>query len=277
VAYQTEEQQVEQLKEWWKENGTPLMVGAVLGLSGFFGWKYWSEEQRAAQSAASDLYMTVSEEIGKPDTAKLIENANAVKSKYPDSSYAILSAFHLAKQAVDSDKIDDAIAELNWVINNHNGNELVAIAKIRLARIYVTQQKAEQALTLISFDSESGYAEIASLIKGDALIVLDRKTEALEAYKAANAAGKVTANHSTLKLMIDELTVSETIFSDSDSDSDEMADASMATNTDSQIGSGAETETATEKAIENHSETDAETKIETDQKSEKDTNIEASK
>jgi predicted negative regulator of RcsB-dependent stress response len=55
---------------------------------------------------------------------------------------------------------------------------------------------------------------MASLVKGDAYMALDRKTEALEAYKAADAAGKVTANHSTLKLTIDELTASELTFNE---------------------------------------------------------------
>jgi len=223
VSYQTEEQQVEQLKEWWKENGTPLIVGAVLGLSGFFGWKYWDEKQEVTFASASDLYMSVSDEVGKEDSAKLIENANAVKAQYPDSSYAILSAFHLAKQAVVDNKLDDAVTELNWVVTKHKDNELAQIAKIRLARIYIAQQKAEDALALLNFDKESGYYEMGSLIKGDALMALDRKTEALEAYKAADASGKVTANHSTLKLMIEELTASELTFTGSD----EMADASV--------------------------------------------------
>lgn len=214
MSYQTEEQQVEQLKEWWKDNGTPLIVGAVLGLSGFFGWKFWNEMEVATQEAASDLYMTVSEEVGKEDTTKLSENAAKVKSSFPESSYAILSAFHLAKLAVEDNQFDKAMTELTWVIDNHSTNELVHIAKIRLARILVVQQKAEQALPLLVFADDSGYFEIASLVKGDAFMALDRKTEALEAYKAAEAAGKVTANHSTLKIMIEELTASELTFNE---------------------------------------------------------------
>ncbi len=214
MSYQTEEQQVEQLKEWWKDNGTPLIVGAVLGLSGFFGWKFWSEKQIAEQEAASNLYTTVSELVGKEDTAKLVENAAKVKESFPDSSYAILSAFHLAKFAVENNQLDDAVTELTWVIDKHSANELVQIAKIRLARILVAQQKAEQALPLLVFTDDSGYFEMASLVKGDAYMALDRKNEALEAYKAADAAGKITANHSTLKLIIDELTASELTFNE---------------------------------------------------------------
>ncbi len=202
---QTEEQQVEQLKEWWSENGTALIVGAILGLSGFFGWKYWNEKQIAYQESASQLYMTVTEELEKENSSKLIENATAVKSRFADSSYAILSAFHIAKAAIKENDLDAAVTEFTWVIDNHGGNELVQIAKLRLARIFVAQHNAEQALGLLSLPKESGYFEFASLIKGDALMSLGRESEALVAYKEAESVNKTTANHPTLKLRIESL------------------------------------------------------------------------
>ena len=33
-VYTTEEQQVEVIKEWWKENGTSVIAGTVIGLVG---------------------------------------------------------------------------------------------------------------------------------------------------------------------------------------------------------------------------------------------------
>jgi len=209
VSYQTEEQQIEQLKDWWKENGTSLLVGAALGLSGFFGWKFWNEKQVIEQESASNLYVSMTEYIGKEDASKLIENANLVKAKHPDSSYAILASFHLVKVAVEEKKYDEAAAELKWIIDNHKGNELTDIAKIRLARILIAQQKAEQALALLTFSDDSGYFELANLVKGDAFSALNKKQEALEAYQLAANVGKTTANHSTLNIKIDELKLSE--------------------------------------------------------------------
>ena len=208
MSNQTEQQQIEQLKDWWKDNGTPLIVGAALGLSGFFGWKFYTEKQIAYQEAASDLYISVAEELEKDDKSQLVENANAVKNNFSDTSYAILSAFHLAKIAIDKADLNAASAELNWVLENHKNNELAPIAKIRLARILIAQQKAEQAISLLDFDADSGYSEVANLIKGDALLSLGKKAEALEAYKSADNAGKSTVNHPTLKLMIEDLTAS---------------------------------------------------------------------
>ena len=205
----TEEQQIEQLKDWWKDNGTPLIVGAVLGLSGFFGYKYWTEKQIALQESASDLYVTVAEQLEKKDTVKLLEAAQAVKTQYPSTSYAILSAFHIAKAAVDKKELDKAVTELTWVVDNHSSNELVEIAKIRLARVLIAQQKADQALPLLDFANDSGYFEFASIVKGDALLALGKKAEALEAYRAAENISKTTSSHPTLKLKVEELAMGE--------------------------------------------------------------------
>jgi len=214
VSNLTEEQQIEQLKDWWKDNGTPLIIGAVLGLSGFFGWKYMTEKEVAYQESASTLYVSVTDELEKEDKSQLGEKAQAVKDQYPDTSYAIMSAFHLAKIAVEAKDLDKAVSELNWVLTNHKDSDLAPIAQLRLARIYIAQQKAEKALEILSFSDDSGYSEIASLIKGNALKALGRNAEALEAYRTAESLGKVTANHPTLKLMIDELANSEISLSD---------------------------------------------------------------
>jgi len=209
VSNLTEEQQIEQLKEWWKDNGTPLIVGAVLGLSGFFGYKYWTEKEIAYQESASNLYVQVTEQLENKDVAKLTEAAAEVKKQYPESSYAILSAFHLAKNAVDEKNLDKAVTELTWVVDNHSGNELVDIAKIRLARVLIAQQKADQALPLLAFANDSGYFEFASIVKGDAFLALGKKAEALEAYQAADNLGTTSRAHPTLKLKIDELASGE--------------------------------------------------------------------
>ena len=205
MSYDTEEQQLETLKEWWKENGTPLIIGAVLGLAGFAGWKYWNQQQIAYQEGASDLYIKVSDILKTEKKEGLAESAEAVKSQFPKSSYAILSAFQLAKLAVDANELDKAAAELSWVIDNHPSNELTAIAKIRLARVFIEQEKASEAVALVSLEETSGYYALASLVKGDALMALERKSEALEAYKAASEDMSIVARNPSLQIKIDQL------------------------------------------------------------------------
>ena len=59
-VYTTEEQQVEVIKNWWKENGTSVIAGTVIGLVGLFGWRYYTEHQQTTQEAASQAYNEMS-------------------------------------------------------------------------------------------------------------------------------------------------------------------------------------------------------------------------
>jgi predicted negative regulator of RcsB-dependent stress response len=258
VSYETEEQQVEALKEWWKENGTPLIVGAVLGLAGFGGWKYWQQQQVAYQVGASDLYSQVTEALKTEAKTGLAESAQAVKTQFPDSSYAVLSALHLAKIAVDETDLDNAAAELSWVVTNHSDNEMAAVAKIRLARILIQQQKADEALTLVSMDQESGYYALASLVKGDALMALDKKADALVAYQAASSDLSIAARHPSLQLKIDELSAVS-------ASSAETGSSSTETGTDSDVAASETAELNTETNItDDSSDSESESESESD-------------
>ncbi len=35
----TEEEQIEAIKRWWKENGVSLLIGAAIAAAGVFAWK----------------------------------------------------------------------------------------------------------------------------------------------------------------------------------------------------------------------------------------------
>ncbi len=206
MSYETEEQQVERLKEWWNDNGTPLVVGAVLGLSAFFGWKYWEHQEVSYQESASDLYLKVSEILESEKKEGLAESAEAVKSEFPKSSYAILSAFQLARLAVENKELDKAAVELNWVLDNHQDNELSAIASIRLARVLIEQKKYQQALPLVEMEENSGYYALANMVKGNAFLAMNKKDDALAAYQIASADKGVISRNPALKIKIDQLT-----------------------------------------------------------------------
>ncbi len=205
MSYQTEEQQIEQLKDWWNENGTPLLIGAALGLAGFFGWEYYDEQQIKHQATASDQYITLTKKIEAKDSNAQAEIAASIKKDFADTAYAALSAFHLAKLAVEKQDLAAAKAELSWVIDKNIAEDMSGIAKIRLARILLSEGQAQQAIEQLDFQEDSGFYELSSLLKGDAYLSLGQKAEALEAYQIAVAKSQTTANHPSLKLIIDEL------------------------------------------------------------------------
>ncbi len=54
MEYETEEQQVEALKEWWAENGKAVIAGIVLGAGVIGGWTFWKGHQEKQAVIASD-------------------------------------------------------------------------------------------------------------------------------------------------------------------------------------------------------------------------------
>ncbi|MDH5432742.1 MAG: tetratricopeptide repeat protein [Gammaproteobacteria bacterium] len=205
MSYETEEQQLERLKDWWKENGTSLIVGAVLGLSGFAGWKYWNEQKVQYQADASDLYNQIIAIQSSGDLKLFNEKVEDSRNQFPDSTYAILASFVQAKKAVETNELDKASESLNWIISNHADHDLAVVAKMRLARIYLQQDKANEALSLLDVTEDSGYFALANLTKGDAFMILNKKRDALLAYQEAAKDYELTMSNPALQLKIDEL------------------------------------------------------------------------
>ncbi|HNE26955.1 MAG TPA: tetratricopeptide repeat protein, partial [Pseudomonadales bacterium] len=54
--YRTEEEQIELIKKWWRENGRSTVVGVGVALVLFFGWMQWQAYQKKNIEAASDLF-----------------------------------------------------------------------------------------------------------------------------------------------------------------------------------------------------------------------------
>ena len=52
-TYQTDEEQVEAIKRWWKENGKSVIGGIVLRFAVIGGWQGWQGYQRNQGEAAS--------------------------------------------------------------------------------------------------------------------------------------------------------------------------------------------------------------------------------
>ena len=55
-AYSSEQEQIDAIKKWIRENGLAVFVGVAVGFGGLWGWQEWQDfiDRRAEQ--ASTLY-----------------------------------------------------------------------------------------------------------------------------------------------------------------------------------------------------------------------------
>ena len=55
-VYRTEEEQVEALKRWFRDNGRSLVTAILIALILVFGFRYWQDSQLRQREAASAQY-----------------------------------------------------------------------------------------------------------------------------------------------------------------------------------------------------------------------------
>jgi len=189
--YETEEQQIEAAKKWWKQNGTSLIVGALIGLSIVGGWKFYQSEQNAHRIQASELYNTIANQVVAESTAeklsekKLVEIGDLLTSEYADTPYAALASLMLAKFDYEKGDVAAAISKLSWAGNNATDVETRQIAKTRLIRVYLDEGKLVEAEDLISVAHPSGFDALYAEFTGDLYIAKGDKAKAREAYDKA--------------------------------------------------------------------------------------------
>ncbi len=218
----TDEEQVEALKNWWKDNGTSLLAGVVVVLAVMFGFRKWQDSQSVTMGEASDLYQQIADlsvaNLGKAvtdDDLLAAQNLySQLKGQYSSSVYTHFAALAMTKFHAEKGELDQAAAELQWVLDNQSlgfmkkaDPEMFQIARQRLARIRLAQGNAQAALDLVRGADAGSFVTTFSETEGDALLQLGDKEGAKAAYQKALAAYS-DGNPALLKLKLQDLGVS---------------------------------------------------------------------
>ena len=193
--YETEEQQVEALKKWWKENGSSLVVGLLVGVSALFGWRYYNDQNNMHLVQASDLYMQVMQSAALQTVdEKAVDINNTLINNYSDTPYASLSSLALAKVEYEKDNVEAAATQLELAIKHANDDVLKQIASLRLVRIYIEQEKYDAALTLLNAKHDAVYDAQYEELKGDTYNAKGDSALARSAYDKAISLQGLTAS-----------------------------------------------------------------------------------
>jgi predicted negative regulator of RcsB-dependent stress response len=182
----SEKEQVEALKKWWKENGSSVVTGILLGLAALLGGKAWFSYQHNQALSASNIYARMMGASAGGAEEEVRNAANELISNYSSSGYAVLAALLLAKQAVDSGELGAAEAQLRWALDNADSPEVMQIARVRLLRTLIDQQKFAEAQQLLNSVGDAGvYGYQYRELEGDMALAQGQQEQALDAYRQA--------------------------------------------------------------------------------------------
>ena len=184
-VYSTEDEQVAQLKRWLKDFGPAVIIGVILAVAIGFGWRYWQSYTLRTHQAAAVIYTNMmGYELDKNDMQAGLMAKELVKD-YHRTPYADFASLLLAKFAVKEKNYKLANQHLNWALNNASNNSIQQIARIRLAKIAIQQNQAQQALTLLQTVNDKTMVGLINSVKGDAYLALKQPGKAKAAFQLA--------------------------------------------------------------------------------------------
>ncbi|MEM6512556.1 MAG: tetratricopeptide repeat protein [Pseudomonadota bacterium] len=242
----TEEEQLEDLKKWWQENQFPIIAGVVIVVGGLFGWNSYQGSKFESQVAASALYETLVEHVadGRLEEAQAV--SSQIAADYANTAYVGQSKLAMARLYMDRNRDEDAATALRELLALDGFDEMKLIANLRLSKILLYQGKADEALAAVQDPQGQAFAARFAEARGDALLALERFTEAREAY--SDAIGQANADQ-TLNVGLVRLKIFDLPPEVTEPDADAVMDGSEA--------DAAETEAEAEADIEDGESTDA--------------------
>ncbi len=183
--YLTEQEQIQQLKNWIKQYGLTILAGIILALALTSGWRYWQSYRNKILSQASVVYDEMLALRAQNNSEGASIQAEKLLSHYPKTPYAQMAALMLAREAVFKKNYAAASDQLHWVLDHSKDAELREITRIRLARLLITEKKFDTALDVLKKLDDKNFIGLVNEVRGDAYIAQNDANAARNAYHLA--------------------------------------------------------------------------------------------
>jgi predicted negative regulator of RcsB-dependent stress response len=213
-AYDDHEQS-ERVQKWLRQNGLSIAVGVVIGLIAIFGYQQWRNHQAAHQTMASGLYQQLQSVIDTGNTNATDVLIQQLMNDYADTPYAMFAVSDRARRQVEAKQYDKALESLSWAEQHSVSPDLKALVDLRIAHVQLAKGSAQEALSALDRMPADSYAIASQELRGDALVKLGRRDDAVKAYQAAIKAmgpegqrgGEVQQVQIEVQMKIDDLAV----------------------------------------------------------------------
>ena len=202
---ETDEEQVEKVKSWLKENGMSIVFGIIIGVGGIGGYNYWVQYQEDVAVEASNHFEQLLAALDNDDSDSLRQHAEILIADFASSEYALMARLALARSHVEAGDFGQAELALQEVVGSAGDSPLAYVARTRLAAVQIQQEKYDAALTTLATDFPNAFAARVDELRGDAYALQGRVAEALEAYRSAQSGDPEPANGEFLQQKIDDL------------------------------------------------------------------------
>lgn len=180
-----EQEQLDQLKDFWKKYGNLITWVLILVLGGYAGWMGWTNWSREQTVKAGVLFEELEKAAQAGDAEKAARVFSDMKERFPRTGYAQQAALLTAKLQHDKGQAEAARAALTWASENATEDEYRTVARLRLAGLLLDEKKFDDALKQLDGANAEEFAGLVADRRGDVLMGQGKKDEAKAAYLQA--------------------------------------------------------------------------------------------
>ena len=183
-----EQEQLDELKHFWKQYGNAITWVLIIALSIFAAWNGYQQWERSQAVQAAGMYDEVERVVATGDVAMAERAFGDMKERFARTAYAQQAGLLLAKLAVDKAKPEAAKSALTWVAEKSTDEGYAAIAKLRLAGLLIGEKAFDAALKLLEGSPSTEFVALFADRRGDVYAIQNKPAEAKAEYQKAYAA-----------------------------------------------------------------------------------------
>lgn len=180
-----EQEQVDALKAWWKDNGKWLITLLVVAVLGFVGMQYWKKYQVTQAEEAATLYGEVMKQVASNDPKRINDAVAALVDRYGRTAYAPRAQLLAVQANLQAHDIARAKSGLQWVIDHASERGLQDTARLKYASLLLDEKDYAGAMKLLDATHPEAFVGLYADLKGDVLSAQGKTEEARAAYKMA--------------------------------------------------------------------------------------------
>jgi predicted negative regulator of RcsB-dependent stress response len=182
-----EQEQLDEIKHFWKKYGTAIswiLISLLTAFAAWNGYQYWQRNQ-AAQAAA--MLDEVEKSIRTGDVPKIQRSFSEMQERFASTTYAQQAGVLVAKTLFESGDISAAKVALAWVSEKSNDVGYASLAKLRMSSLLMETKSFDEALSVLNGLTNPAFDALVADRKGDIFLAQGKKLESrleyLKAYK----------------------------------------------------------------------------------------------
>jgi predicted negative regulator of RcsB-dependent stress response len=186
--YLSESEKWEAIKVWLRENTLWILAGVLVGGAAIGGWRWYQDHVDTQALTAGAKYQSVIASLANGDATAASVLLGAMERDDAASPYLDQAKLAVARFYVESGDLPKAVTQLQSVVDHARDKDLALVARLRLARVQIAQNKPDDALTTLNAIPQGAFPALVHDVRGDAYHAKGDKPSALKEYQLARTA-----------------------------------------------------------------------------------------